>query len=92
MKPWFSLFLRRMLQIRRDFLTTCTTSGTRGAKLQAESFLVPPNQRLIKPLKKNNNRPNTKSATIPSSRLKSSDNASDTQQALSRSVHKTVHE
>ena len=52
MKPWFSLFLRKMLQIRRNFLATCTTSGTRGAKLQAESFLAPPNQRLIKPLKK----------------------------------------
>ena len=52
MKPWFSLFLRRMLQMRRDFLTTCTTLGTRGEKLQAESFLAPPNQRLIKPLKK----------------------------------------
>ena len=37
MKPWFSLFLRKMLQIRRNFLATCTTSGTRGAKLQADA-------------------------------------------------------
>ena len=90
MKPWFSLFLRKMLQIRRNFLATCTTSGTRGAKLQAESFLAPPNQRLIKPLK-NNNRPDTKSATIPSSRLKSSDNESDTTNPFLRSVPKIVH-
>ena len=37
MKPWFSLFLRRMLQIRRDFLTTCTQKSTQGAKLQADA-------------------------------------------------------
>ena len=45
MKPWFSLFLRRMLQIRRDFLTTCTQKSTRGAKLQADTVLCTKNER-----------------------------------------------
>ena len=33
------LFLRRGLQIRRNFSTTCTTLGTRGEKLQADAAL-----------------------------------------------------
>ena len=32
-------FLRRGLQIRRNFSTTCTTLGTRGEKLQADAAL-----------------------------------------------------
>ena len=45
MKPWFSLFLRRMLQMHRDFLTTCTQKSTRGAKLQADTVLCAKNER-----------------------------------------------
>ena len=45
MKPWFSLFLRRMLQMRRNFLTTCTTLGTRGEKLQADATFSGRNER-----------------------------------------------
>ena len=45
MKPWFSLFLRRMLLIRRDFLTTCTQKSTQGAKLQADATLCGRNER-----------------------------------------------
>ena len=32
-------FLRRGLQVRRNFSTTCTTLGTRGEKLQADAAL-----------------------------------------------------
>ncbi len=32
-------FLRRGLQMRRNFSTTCTTLGTRGEKLQADAAL-----------------------------------------------------
>ena len=32
-------FLRRGLQIRRNFSTTCTTLGTRGENLQADAAL-----------------------------------------------------
>ena len=32
-------FLRRVLQMRRNFSTTCTTLGTRGEKLQADAAL-----------------------------------------------------
>ena len=39
MKACFSLFLRRVLQMRRDFLTTCTQKSTQGKKLQADAAL-----------------------------------------------------
>ena len=38
MKPWFSLFLRRMLQIRRNFLMTCTISGMRAKRRKADTI------------------------------------------------------
>ena len=38
-------FLRRVLQIHRNFLTTCTQKSTRGAKLQADTVLCTKNER-----------------------------------------------